>query len=114
MAKTPKSRLPRKSDEEIAELARALVEGRIFTSLQVAEPDQHLLRMIFMPLGFIDRKAKLEMVRKDRPGCFYADMKDAGPRAINGYPIFFSMSMLSEEDTRRMLAKYKEFSDALT
>lgn len=102
------------TDDEVKDLATRILNNEIFTSQHIAPGDvESLMRMIFMPLGFMDRKAVLEMKRKQRPGMFWAPMASAGPRAINGYPIFFELHMVSEEDTIRVWSKFKELKEAL-
>jgi hypothetical protein len=101
-----------KTDDEIKELAKALYRGEIFTSLQVPEHSMHLLTSIFMPLAFLDVAQRRQLI-ENGAYCFYANMSDAGPRAINGFPIFFSLKYLNKEDSLRLLNKYDAIKKAL-
>lgn len=112
MPREPKSTLPQLSDEEIKNLALGIFRNEIFTDRHVGERDLQLLSTIFMPLGFMDRKQKLDLQRKSRPGIFYASMANAGPRAINGYPMFFEVGMASTEDATKIWNEYNKLVTA--
>ena len=102
----------RKCDDVIKELALNLYKNEIFTSLQVREQDVHLLSSIFMPLIFMDDLTRKALILNGAY-CFYAEMKEAAPRLVNGYPMFFSMLYLDQNDTKRMLVKYEEIKEVL-
>lgn len=96
----------RKTNAEIRELALGCRSGTVFGSWMIHESDVQLLPNIFMPILFmtdIQRKALL----RDEVIHFYGQMADASPRAINGMPIFFAMSMLNREDCSRLTAALK-------
>lgn len=42
-------------------------------------------------------------------GMIYEDHCKAGPGSINGYPMFMSCKIISIEDTKRFLEKYKKY-----
>ena len=102
----------RRTDEEIKELALQLYRGDIFTSMQIRDNDMQLLGNIFMPLLFMNALSK-KMLMLNRAFSFYAEMKDAGPRSINGYPGFFSMSYLDQEDSKRLIDKFDAIREAM-
>lgn len=108
MARVPQSTLPRKPVEELHEIAVGIAQNAIFTDRHIAPRDGRMTSMIFMPLGFLDRKQLLHLQRKQRPGLIYAKMADAGPRAVNGYPMFFTCSMLHPDDATIVWARYTE------
>lgn len=110
--KTPQSTLTPLTDEQVRELALGIFRNEIFTERHIAEGDMHLIASVFMPLGFMDKKAILDMQRRQRPGLFYAKMAECGPRAINGYPMFFSVSMCSMPDTEKVWAEYERLTQA--
>jgi hypothetical protein len=42
-------------------------------------------------------------------GMLYEKNSEAGPRSINGYPIFFSCKIVSKEDTKKFLEMYNTY-----
>ncbi|MCH7911026.1 MAG: hypothetical protein IIB38_15605 [Candidatus Hydrogenedentes bacterium] len=76
--------------------------------------EQDLVPSIFMTVAFIGNDPKAcGAFKKNPPGMIYAEMKDAAPRSINGYPMFFSCSFLSQKDTERVFAVYQAMTEAL-
>jgi hypothetical protein len=100
------------TDLEVADMARKIYRNEIFTSWMIHQSDEGLITGIFMPLMFIDEVTRREMIR-DKIAHFYADMGEAGPRTINGYPIFMSMGMLNGPDAKRIHDKYLEIKTLL-
>jgi hypothetical protein len=101
-----------KTDAEINDLAKQGYRGELFFSWQIREHDIHLLPSIFMVLNFLDDVARKEMIR-DKIAHFYGEMKDAAGRSINGYPSFFSMGMLNQEDAQKIHNRIMEIVDLL-
>lgn len=125
-----------KTEEELKELVRGVYDCKIFTSLQCSDRDAI---SIFMPLMFIgsgpsapsmtnniklDRKNKLnhidacvahenetsernEYIRNI--GMIYEDYSKAGPRSMNGYPMFMSCQLVSIDDTKRFREMYGKY-----
>lgn len=110
--KTPGSTLTPLTDEQVHELALSIFRNEIFTDRHIAKHDMRLLPSIFMPLGLLEKKDVLRMQRKERPGMFYAKWSEAGPRSLNGYPMFFSVSMCSEADTKKVWDAYNHLTEA--
>lgn len=102
----------RRNDREIKELALNIYRGDIFTSLQVRESDTYLLSSIFMPLMFMDQE-QIDKMKEHKAYMLYASMSDAGPRSINGYPIFMSMNYIDEEDCKKVFEKYEAMKKAI-
>lgn len=50
-----------------------------------------------MPLLFLSKES-LDKMKKDNVVHFYEYNKTAGPRSVNGYPIFTSCRSLTERD----------------
>lgn len=99
--------LPKHTDDELREIAVGINSGTIFTDRHI-KPEE--ASMIFMPLLFMTNKQRAEL-KKDKPGLFFQHLSEAGPRAINGYPMFTSMHVLNQEETKRvfdMVAKLRE------
>ena len=123
------------TEQELKELVRNVYDGKVFTSLQC----RHDWQSVFMVSLFLgsppsqtsltgniktDRRNKLEYMRDceiykqetperekyiDDIGMFYENISEAGPRSINGYPMFFSCKIVSKEDTKRFVEMYNKY-----
>ena len=103
-----KIRIEAKTDEELKQIAKALWAGQIFCDRYIHKDQAHLLKSVFMSLYFISKKTALEMKR--RKVNFIYEYKDkAGPRSINGMPMFMSCQMLAESETEKMFEFYDKF-----
>ena len=95
--------LPIDSKIDLKALAIRIYKGEVFTSQQMHKEDaEMLLPSVFMPLVFLDEKQRKQLL-DDKAAVFYADMKDAGPRSINGYPMFFSMGYLTTPEWNKIV-----------
>lgn len=107
--------MPAKTDDELKQLARDLHAGRVFTDMHIREPDaEHyarMVRMIFMPLVFMKQEQPEEMSKLDL-GMVYEYLDRAGPRSCNGYPGFFSLQLLSRDDTDKVMEYVKKLEEA--
>lgn len=85
---------PPLTNEEKRDLVFGLISGRYFPATQVE--DTSLLSMVFMPLAF-EALADWDV---ESIGNIVGDMNKAGPRAINGYPMFMDFRVIGIEDWR--------------
>ncbi len=92
---------PRKTTEQIAQLAIDMQAGKVFTDRQVRNKSD--MPIVFMPLLFADQDMLDDM--KD-VGIVYEYMDKAGPRSLNGMPIFMSFKMLHKDDLQILQDKY--------
>lgn len=101
---------PRMSADDLAKFVADFIEGRIFTSAQIRDPD--LTANIFMPIAF---GAFAGMTRDDAEqiGCVWEYLDQAGPTAINGYPIFFSCRLMRMEDWQEAKKRILAARDAV-
>lgn len=104
--------IKRQSDAELKQLAKDIVAGKVFHSGMLHESDSHIAGSIFMPLTFMTAK-QMKALRKDNPGLIYEYMDKAGPRAINGYPIFTSCRMLNQKDLEKLREYIVKVQEAL-
>lgn len=95
--------LPRLSDDKLREFVDDFVSNRIFTSAHLRDQEANLLPMIFMPLG-LGALSSLQPDSLSQVGCLWEYLDKAGPRAINGRPMFFSFQMLHIDDWERAKA----------
>lgn len=98
-------------DTRLKELAVKIHRNEVFTSLQVPKHDEYLLPMIFMPLTLM-KQSQIRELKRQGAHMLYADMKDALPRGINGYPIFGSMGFTTKAETVRLIEIVKALYDA--
>lgn|SRR5262245_12708907 len=96
-----------KTDDELKSLASAVYHGQVFTDRSIHPQDAYLVGSIFMALPFING-ADLEEIKRNA-GLLYEDMSKAGPRSINGYPMFFSLQWLDKDETSRLFAYYEQY-----
>ena len=98
------------TDEEIKELATDVFKEKVFFSTMLEENQLHHLSAVFMPINFLD-EPQIEQLKTDKIAAFYEYYDKAGPRSINGLPMFTSMRTITEEDLKKMgeiLVKLKE------
>lgn len=101
------------STKGLRELAMDIESNRVFTNLHLPPRDHQLVQSIFMPLAFAGSEFVFRM-RKNKIVMIYEYYDKAGPRSINGYPIFFSMKQLDYKDYMKMekfRAKIKAFKE---
>lgn len=90
----------------LKKLAYDIVSGKVFLSSMVRE--QRLLGSIFMPLLFLNSELAL-MNKWSEIDLLYEYLDKAGPRSINGYPMFTSYNYLNRYHSRvlyRYIRKY--------
>lgn len=103
-----------KTDDELKQLARDIHAGLVFTSDDVRVPQdapEHVraeiaatsLRMIFLPLALADQPM-LDHLAAQKPKLLYEYLSKSGPRGMNGYPQFFSVSVVTEEEWPKLQA----------
>jgi len=97
---TEPEHVPRMTDADLRTFVVEFCNGQIFTSAQIM--DDSLLGNVFMPLIFgAFEKASREYV--EEIGIVWERLSQAGPRAINGMPTFFSMHIMHRDDWARAI-----------
>lgn len=97
-----------KSSHDLRQLAMDMANGLVFTSDQVRESSQDMLGLIFVPLIFMPDEHREALVKAEIV-MIYEYISKAGPRSINGYPIFMSCLMLDKRDAARVWELVREF-----
>lgn len=92
--------LPKLTDDKLREFVDDFVSNRIFTTAHLRDHEAQMIPMIFMPLGF-GCFSKVQPDSLKIIGVIYESYDKAGPRSINGFPMFFSFSMLHIDDWER-------------
>lgn len=95
---------PDLTDAELRELALQIRAGSVFTDRSIREAElEQMMPMIFMPLGLMS-KEELARLIEDEPYMLYEHISAAGPRSMNGYPMFFSFRYLRKSEVERLQA----------
>lgn len=94
------------NDDNLKKLAVDLRAGKIFTDRDVSPPDA--IGMVFMPIVFMEMPKK----EAEQVGLIYEYLDKAGPRSINGMPIFPSCRLLSKEDLTILCEYMKKLEQA--
>ena len=98
------------SKEQLKNIARDCYRGDIFTSIQIQNPND--IATVFMPLMLMNPDQTQGMYQ-NKPHMYYAYMKDAFPRGVNGYPCFMSVAYLNKEETELFRKYYKQIEEAI-
>lgn len=86
-----------RTEEELREFVLAWMDRRVYSHLHIT--DQSLTPSIFMCLALMPPMPKDYI---EKVGLIYEYMKDAGPRSINGCPMFMSHRILHVDDWARV------------
>lgn len=101
--------IPSKTDEELRTFVLDFIGGQIFCMQHVPSEEMDLVKSIFMVIAM----GGLQGVEPASIGTIYEYLAEAGPRQINGYPIFMSCKMLNREDWERARKAILEQKDRL-
>lgn len=108
----PKS-IPSLPEQEITQLAKDIAMNLVFTSDHIRREEwDNILGMVFMPIVLGAFSEYSEEARKDI-GMVYEYYDKAGPRSINGYPIFFSFRVVNVKDRLAVWEKHEKIQEAL-
>lgn len=99
-------------EKELNRLARDIVQQQVFLSVYIREADMQMLGMIFMPLG-LGALADMSEAEVNDIGVVYEYYDKAGPRSVNGYPIFFSCHIISRQDWEYVVKKVDGMREAM-
>ena len=101
-------------DVDLKQLAQDLLAGRIFTDRHMPEGEK--AHLVFMPLTFLNEeqaKQFQEGVKNESIYMLYEYMDQAGPRTINGMPIFMSYRVLNKQQAEKMIEYYNKIKKAI-
>ena len=98
----------KKTDEELKRIAVDLYDGKIFSDrhFRSLEETHSLISLVFLPLVFGALKSKEQFADL---GLVYEYFDKAGPRAMNGYPMFTSCCFLDKVETKKMFGFFEEY-----
>lgn len=96
----------------LKELALALSRNEAMLSTQIPEEQlEHLARSIFMPLIFLNDEQRQSLIDR-KIVAFYGFMRDAGPRSINGWPMFGTVGYLTLEEHTQVVEMARKLREA--
>jgi hypothetical protein len=109
------------TDPEVRELALGIMAGTVFTDRQLLDPQD--ITMVFPVLSMMTPEQYQESVidvvlpggiEDAAPvGLIYEHLDKAGPRSVNGYPMFFSLRVMSPSDLERVQGVMDELGAVL-
>jgi len=89
---------PRMSDDELRAFVDDYVSGRIWVMQSAQREEDMALPFLVLQLSGLPDGWKAENV-----GTVWEYMSNAGPRSVNGMPMFFSCHFMHAEDWQRVL-----------
>lgn len=109
-ADKPKERVPfvykPLSAEQLEQLAQDIAARRVFHSGMCERTED--VAMVFMPFGLMGDNLTLAEMIEQKVAIFYEYLDKAGPRSVNGMPMFFSMNMLNLDQAMIVQTKVQE------
>lgn len=96
------------TSEDVDRIAKLMYKNDIFFTNQCNEHERY---SVFMPLMFMS-KVQLKRIRENNL-MFYGLMEDAGPRSINGLPIFTKIYEIPAVEFNRCYSRYIEIKELL-
>lgn len=101
------------SDLQISNLAKDIAMNKVFTSDHIpGNQVDNILGMVFMPVVLGAYSDLSDEAKKDI-GFIYEYIDKAGPRSINGFPIFFSCACVSTRDRKKIWEKVSQIEKML-
>jgi hypothetical protein len=88
-----------KTEEEIKEIAKGIWAGQILTTDHENSRDSFMLMSLLGP-------EHLQDYMDANITCIYEHMSKAGPRSVNGMPIFMSHHVLNSTDHEKVRKEY--------
>ena len=99
-----------RTSEELRQIAQDIHAGRIFTERHLTSGE--LLGCVFLPISFMD-DAAIKGMQEAKVGMIFEYLDKAGPRSVNGYPIFLSFQTATEEEAAKVWGYYGAIKEAV-
>lgn len=93
--------------KDLKQIAKDMYAGKIFCDRQISNAKD--IPMVFMPIMFM----KKEELEKQDIYFIYEYLSEAGPRSINGMPMFTSCYFLNKENFEKMMGYYEAVKIAM-
>jgi hypothetical protein len=104
------NKLPPMTDAQIKDVAMGMFKCQIFTSDMVDNPKD--IGLVFMVMTLADADY-VKFLKDNDVTLFYEHYHAAGPMCINGMPTFFSCSVATRADHKRILDRYQIIKTAI-
>ena len=97
-----------RTDKELRELAFYIFENKVFGTWSFRDDKEmaNLIGIVFMPFMFMPQEDKKKLIDA-KVIHMYEFYDQAGPRSINGYPIFMGVRFILEGEWKKIV-KYVE------
>ena len=95
-----------KTDNELKQIAVDLFDGKIFTDRHCRSEREVTSSFMIISLGGLSKMSKK---RREDIGMIYEYLSDAAPVSMNGNPVFFSMRILTKNETKKMFEFYENY-----
>ena len=108
--KDPPKTVPPKTPDELKTLAVDIFQQKVFTERHITDPS--MFGNVFMVAalgGFADCPEEYTQ----SIGMVYEYLEKAGPRSVNGYPMFMSLQLLNKEDAQKVWDMYFKMKEAV-
>lgn len=102
-----------KTDDQLKQLAKDILTGMVFTNNHLPPDDPMALGIVFMPLVMMNDEQQKEFEAK-QPGMVYEYLDKAGPRSMNGLPMFMSFQFITVDEYTKLRTFYDEAKAAAT
>ena len=99
-----------RTNEELKRLAFDIHAGKVFTDRHL-QGDTASLPLVFMPLVLMDAAQIKDLADNSKMVFEYNDK--AGKLSVNGYPTFFSMQYLNQEEFDILVKYHTALKEAL-
>ena len=101
-----------RTDKELHDIAVRIHAGQVFTSCHLPKERTELITSIFLPLALLNDEQVNAM--EDRGvSLIFADMANAMPWGVNGFPTFSKCETLNEEEHERLNGFIESIKEAL-
>ena len=101
--------IPNRTEKELKQLAMEMCTGAVFSDWNISKYDyQSSFTSVFMVMALADPATLPPNI-----GMVYEHISQAGPRSVNGYPMFMSCKMLSREDSEKLWTMLQEMRKEL-
>ena len=95
-------------EKELKQLAIEISENKVFGTFHIKDCTVDKTTMVFMPLLFMEDESKQELIDNEITH-IYEYVEKAGPRSINGMPVFMSFRTISKTDWGKTCKYIKEY-----
>lgn len=90
-----------RSEKQLRKIALDIADGKVFGTWMLHENETNMIGHIFMPF-ILGGKEFADQLIANKIAHFFEYYEKAGPRSINGYPIFWSIRCVSETESEKL------------